>query len=214
MLGCVCMNDRSRTSFFFEAVLGRKDTKVSSLVKRKDIGAWRAIFFIFHHMWDLPFVCFHRPHKGHATVLQQVNHWWHRGEPIISGHIPVCLVILLGQLLGEIMAKTLATLWLCHLLPQVWYLCQQLLAVDIIGKDKLVSIFGRFVGDVHPKWTPPSKCQQLFIHSYIFPGHIKLFTVVNEYVPYFSTGSKFVHGLSFPPFVRVIKSQTGKEEQK
>lgn len=74
----------------------------------------------------------------HATGLQQVNHQWERGEPISSGHIPVCMVILLDPLL-------LSILWLCYLLPQVWYPCQQVLAVDIIGKDKLDSIFGGLV---------------------------------------------------------------------
>lgn len=58
--------------------------------------------------------------------------------------------------------------------------------MDIIGKDKLDSIFGRFVGDVHPKWTPPSESHSCS-SSYVAPGTLKLCTVFLEYVPYFST---------------------------
>jgi len=67
---------------------------------------------------------------------------------------------------------------------------------------------------MHPKWTVPSKCQKLLIHCCVLLGHMQLFTVDNEYAPYFSNGRKFVCGLSFPLCVRVIKLQTGKEERK
>lgn len=66
------------------------------------------------------------------------------------------------------MSKT-TIMWLFDLLSQVWDPCQEVRAVDNIGKDKLDSIFGRFIGDVHPKWTPPPECQQLFIEVMFFP---------------------------------------------
>lgn len=41
--------------------------------------------------------------------------------------------------------------------------------MDIIGKDKLDSIFGRFVGDAQPKWTRPSGSHSCS-SSYVAPG--------------------------------------------